>query len=309
MDDERMEALGRTQHGLVARRQLRELGLTEAAIRHRIRSGRLRRVEEGVYRLSGAVNTPQLRAMAAVLGAGPEALVSQRSAAALLDMRGYEIDPVLVSVPRMRRRRAGGRVVQSLALPAHHRRLVDGIPCTSIARTIFDLCGSVHPRKAERTLDTELARRRVTQPALWRVLDDLAVQGRAGVVLLRSLLMERGPRHVPPESELESRFCELVMHQGLPAPDRQVELGDADTWIGRVDFVWRHDRLVVEVDGAAFHDGLVDQRADAERDARLTADGWTVLRFRWTDVVDAPRTTAATIRQHLDPFRWRIPSL
>jgi len=166
----------------------------------------------------------------------------------------------------------------------------------------------VHPKRAERALDTELARRRVTRPALWRVLDDLAVQGRTGVVLLRNLLMERGPRHVAPESELEDRFIELVVGRGLPAPDRQVDLGNVDQWIGRVDFVWRSARLVVEVDGAAFHDGLVDQRADAERDARLTADGWTVLRYRWADVVTTPQPVVAELREHLDSFRCRIPS-
>src|SRR3954468_25052053 len=181
MVDGRMDALVGTQHGAASRAQLHDLGLTVSAIRHRLRAGRLHEVEDGVYRLGGAVVTPKMRAMAAVLGGGPQAVLSHGSAAGLLGIPGFSIEPIVITVPRKRRRRGGGNLEQSLALFPHHCRVVDGIPCTSIARTIFDLCGdrTVHPKKAERTLDTELARRRVTQPALWRVLDDLAVQGRA----------------------------------------------------------------------------------------------------------------------------------
>ncbi len=314
MVDGRMEALAAAQHGLVSSTtQARAAGLTESAIRHRRRSGRWLDVRPGVYRLAGAIQTPMLRAMAAVLHAGPDAMLSHTSAAGLLGLPGFGIDPVTISIPRSRRSIDGVRVEQSLALPSHHRRVVDGIPCTSVARTVFDLCGDVHAQRAERALDHALARRRVTIPALWRVLDDLAVQGRAGTVLLRTLLTERGGRYVPPESELEARFIELVTSSALPAPERQLDLGDSDAWIGRVDFVWPDARLVVEVDGAAFHDGLADRRRDEVRDARLSVTGWTVLRFRWVDVVHDPERVAAELRagleRHHRSFRGAEPSL
>jgi very-short-patch-repair endonuclease len=311
MIDERMDALARRQHGMVSRVQLHQLGMTESAIRHRRRAGRLFEVEEGVYRLSGALESPRRNAMAAVLGAGADALLSHTSAAALVGTPGFAIEPVTITVPRTRRRRSARRVEQSLALPAHHRRVIDGIPCTSVARTIFDLCGDIDARRAERALDNVLARKWVTVPALWRVLDDLAVQGRAGVVLLRALLTERGGRYVPPESELEARFLDLIREHDLSVPTRQVDLGNSDEWLGRVDFAWRQARLVVEVDGSAFHDGLVDRRADRARDARLTAEGWTVLRFRWADVVDSSAPLARKLRDHLDDdsFRCANPPL
>lgn len=242
--------------------------------------------------------------MAAVLGTGSGATLSHTSAAALLDLPGFTIDPLVVSIPRTRRLLDGVRIEQSLALPERHRRVVDGIPCTSVARTLFDLCGDIRPRRAERALDTALSRRRVTIPALWRVLIDLAVQGRKGTVLMRALLTERGGDYVPPASELEARFIELAKAQGLPVPRRQVDLGDSDSWIGRVDFVFQDAKIVVEVDSAEFHDGLLDRRSDAERDRRLKADGWTVLRFRWRDVTDRPADVARSLR-----FRGAIASL
>jgi hypothetical protein len=243
--------------------------------------------------------------MAAVLSGGEGALLSHSSAAALC-LPGFALRPFTVSVERNgRRTQTDIRFEQSLTLLPHHRRTVDAIPCTSVARTIFDLCGDrrIHPERSARALDTALSRRLVTMPALWRVLDELAERGRRGTVWMRALLTQRGGRYVPPESELEARFIALVERYGLPRPVRQVDLGDSDQWIGRVDFVWRAARLVVEVDGAEAHDGYLDRQRDAERDARLTASGWTVLRFRWADVVGSPAEVAATLR-----FRCRNAS-
>lgn len=302
MADPRMEALAATQHGLITRAQAMELGLSGKAIEHRLRRAHWHRVARGVYRLAGAIETARVRAMAAVLAAGEGAVLSHGSAAALHGLPGFDLEPLTVSIPRKRRSLSGVRLKQSLALPAHHGRMVDGIRCTSVARTLFDLCGDVHPGRAARALDTAAARRLVTLQALWRVLDDLAEHGRAGTAWLRTLLMERGGRYMPPESELEVRFVQLVRAHSLSLPEGQVDLGDADKWIGRVDFVWRKDRLVVEVDGAAFHDGLLDRRRDIERDARLTAAGWTVLRFRWDDVVNHPSAVATSIRGALNPL-------
>lgn len=254
-------------------------------------------MSRGVFRFAGAVDTPHQRALAAVLAAGEESVLSHPSAAALHGLPGFSIEPLTLSVRRNGRRSLGGvRIEESLALPDHHRGMVDGIRCTTVARTLFDLCGDVHALRAERALDTALARKLVTLPALWRVLVDLAEHGRAGTVLFRTLLEERRDDYVPPESELEARLIDLAKRYGLPEPERQVDLGDPDGWIGRVDFLFRAARLVVEVDGAAFHDGLLDRRRDGERDQRLSAAGWTVLRFGWDDVVNRPRAIAHAIR-------------
>lgn len=242
--------------------------------------------------------------MTAVLAAGEGAALSHTSASALVGLPGFMIDPVTISILRGRREIKGVRVEQSLALPGHHLTVVDGIPCTTVARTLFDLCGDVTARRAERALDTALAKKLVKLPELWRVLDELGEHGRAGTVLFRTLLTEREPDYVPPESELEARFIELTKRHGLATPEKQVDLGDDDGWIGRVDFLFRGARIVVEVDGAEFHDGLVDQRSDEERDARLEAAGWFVLRLKWNDVVDRGAAVARAIR-----VRGELPSL
>jgi Protein of unknown function (DUF559) len=301
MDDRRMEALATTQHGLITRAQAIGCGFSDKGIEHRLQSGRWCLLVRGLYRFPGAIDTSRQRAMAAVLASGDGSALSHGSASALRGLPGFSIEPIVVSVARHGRRDlAGVRLEQSLALPPHHVQIVDGIPCTTVARTLFDLCGDVHVLRAERALDTALARKLVTLPALWRVLDELAEHGRAGTVLMRTLLTEREPDYVPPESELEARFVELVSKHGLATPERQVDLGDDAGWIGRVDFLFRGARLVVEVDGAEFHDGLIDQRSDEARDARLQSAGWFVLRFRWDDVVNRPAAVAHSIRFRSD---------
>ncbi len=297
MLDRRTEALAATQHGLITRGQALQLGLSRSAIQHRRSRGRWHVVIPGVYRVAGALDTPRLRALAAVLASGESAVISHRSAAALHELPGFSLEPLTVSVRRDGRRALAGVIQeQSLELRRDHCGVVDGIPCTTVARTIFDLCGALGARRAERALDTALARKLVTLPALWRVLDELAEHGRAGTVLMRSLLTEREPEYVPPESELEALLITLLERHGLASPERQVDLGDDDGWIGRVDFLFRGARLVVEVDGAEFHDGLLDRRHDTERDARLVAAGWTVLRFRWGDIINRPAAVAHAIR-------------
>lgn len=304
MIDERMEALASRQHGLISHEQAVTLGFSESAIRHRRSNGRLSMMRPRVYRLAGAIETASMRANGAVLAAGDGAVLSHTSAAAIAGLPGFTIDPVVITMPRRWPRPLDGvRVEQSLALPGHHVHVAGGIPCTTMARTLFDLCGDVHAARAERALDTALSRKLVTRASLCRVLDDLAQHGRAGTVLFRTLLEERTEDYVPPESELEARLIEVVRRFGLPVPERQVDLGDDVGWIGRVDFVFRGARLVVEVDGAEFHDGVLDRRRDADRDARLAAAGWFVLRFRWDDVVNRPAAVARSIR-----FRCAIAS-
>jgi very-short-patch-repair endonuclease len=296
--DTDVEAIAARQHGLFTHRQARAAGASEDATRHRCRTGRWIRHRRGVYRLLGAPVTPRLELLAAVLGA-PGSVASHTSAASLLGLPGFSVLPAHISIRSAPRSRLATIVHASWALPPQHLRAVDAIRCTSVARTLFDLCGLVSPGRAERALDTALARSMTTIPALQRVLEDLARRGRGGTAIFREMLAARGAGYIAPESELEQRFVALAREHDLPEPVRQIDLGDADGWIGRVDFAFPSGRLVVEVDGRLAHSSLLDRRADTERDHRLTAAGWTVRRFSWADVTGSPAAVAAEVRRAL----------
>ena len=101
-----------------------------------------------------------------------------------------------------------------------------------------------------------------------------------------------------PYAELERRFVTLCDRYGLGRPRRQVDLGDSDQWIGRVDFLFGLGSIV-EVDGSEHHTSFLNRVADADRDDRFGRSGRTVLRFSWFDVTRRPAAVAAAIRAHL----------
>jgi len=101
---------------------------------------------------------------------------------------------------------------------------------------------------------------------------------------MRALLRERVGDYIAPESGLEARALELIQAAGLPEPVRQLDVGDADGWVGRVDLAYPDRRMVIEVDSVLHHSTLVDRRTDEVRDRRLRAAGWMVVRITEHDL-------------------------
>lgn len=135
----------------------------------------------------------------------------------------------------------------------------------------------------------------------------LAVNRRRGAPQLRSILRswhrddpasERVAALPDLRSELEARLLSLITAEGLPAPEcnRLVEV-DGDRLI--VDFLWPERRLVVETDGARFHDNPVAFERDRLRDRALQLGGYRVLHFTYRQVEDEPTDVVAGIRKLL----------
>ncbi|MCJ7672410.1 MAG: endonuclease domain-containing protein [Acidimicrobiia bacterium] len=259
-------------------------------------SRRLLALVPGVFLVAGAPWTWHAAILAATLAAGPDACASHRAAAAVFGFPGFARRELEIVVPRGQRPRVPGVTVHHVGeLPDHHQRVVEEIPTTSVARTIFDLCGCVHPGRAERALDDCLARRLVTIPACWRIVYDLAEHGRPGTALTRTLLQARGHGYVAPASELERKMLRLLRDAGLPAPSREIDVGDADGWVGRVDLVYRDAKILIEVDSRLHHTALDDYERDRARDNRLVASGWRVLRFTADQIIRHPNEVARTV--------------
>jgi hypothetical protein len=257
---------------------------------------------EGAYRLRGAPQTWEQRVMALTLAAGPSAAASHRSAAALLGIPGFARSGAPeVTTPRRHRHRDPSAIVHRWRpFPDHHLTVVDGIVTTRAARTLVDLAGVVHPKRTERAVDNCLAAGMVTLDTLHTTFSDLAGRGRKGVAAMRGILSEREADYVAPGSELEALFNDLLRSAGLPAPVRQLDVGDGQEWIGRVDFAYPRIGLLIELDGRRHHSALLDQEADAARDRRLVAGGWRhVVRFSWFDVVHRPAEVLGRLRRLL----------
>jgi predicted transcriptional regulator of viral defense system len=298
--DRLIEGLAVTQHGLFTHDDLRRLGATRGVTRQRLARGRWREIRPRVYVLLGAPDGWPTDIHAAVLAAGPDAFASHWSAAALHGIAGFSPDRLEITVRRGRTPEMPDVTVhQTRTLPDAHVKQVDGVAVTTVARTLFDLAGTVHPLRTARALDTCLNRDVVTPAAVWDVVGDLARRGRAGSALMRELLLARDEGEVAPASALEALLLKVLTDSGLPLPAREVDVGDADGWVGRVDFVYRDAKLVIEADSRLHHSSLTDFESDRTRDNRLMAAGWRVLRITWAMLVERPRQVAELVRTAL----------
>jgi very-short-patch-repair endonuclease len=264
--------LVRRQHGVVSRRQLRDLGATSKWIEHRLTRGRLHRTQfRGVY----AVGRPQLtqegKWMAAILACGPDAYLSHLSAARLWRLLPKAPrDPIHVLLhAAVIRRSAGIQVHRTRALAAADVTERQGIPVTTATRTLIDLATTLAPNALEAAIN-EACILELTDPDSLRAELDRR-KGQRGVPALRALLDKHTFRLT--ETELERRFLRLVSRAGLPLPETQVQLS------GRVDFHWPDLNLVVETDGWRFHRTPAQQATDNRRLHDHLRAGRTAVRF------------------------------
>jgi uncharacterized protein DUF559/putative AbiEi antitoxin of type IV toxin-antitoxin system len=268
-------ALADAQYGVVARRQLVAVGLSEAAITRRIQGGRLRPLHRGVFAFGHQALRVEGRWMAAVLACGDRAVLSHASAAAAWDLAPGS-GSVHVTVPGDggRMRRAGVRVHRSRTLTPAQTTVHRGIPITTRERTIIDLAETLKGRRLEHLLNR--AERHLD-------FDELR---RARSSSLQAVLSSYSAPTT--RSELEEAFLRLCDDYGVPRPETNVRIEGIE-----VDFVWQDVRLIVEVDGYAHHRSPSAFERDRERDAILATTGWRVLRFTYAQVTHRPAWVAA----------------
>src|SRR5438874_911801 len=142
--------LAEVQHGVVSRDHLLRAGMTRDAIKHRRRRGRLQRLYRGVFAVGHTNLTADGWRMAAVLAAGPGAVLSHRGAGAHWQIWRSEF--IEVTLVRRRRQFQGVRV-HELPLPADEVTIERGVPVTTVPRTLFDLAAVLPRRHVERAIN------------------------------------------------------------------------------------------------------------------------------------------------------------
>ena len=289
-------AVAAGRHGVMTTAELASFGLGKAAVARRAREGRLFRVHRGVYAIGRPDLSPPGRRLAAVLACGSGAVLSHRSAAAqhgLLADGGTRTD---VSRPAPAGRpQSGIRIHSSTTLTASDLATVDGIPCTSVARTLVDLGDSEPPRTVERAVDQAEVLRVFDLEAISEALERAGPRRGRGV--LKAILAELGQPTLT-DRELEELMLELIRTAGLHQPEVNAWI-TGDGWAYKADFLWRTERLVVETDGRAFHSSRRAFEHDRLRDQRLILAGYTVVRFTWRQLVREPERVQRVVRNLL----------
>jgi very-short-patch-repair endonuclease len=297
---ETMRRMAEQQHGLFSRGQALTHGMNSNQIGGHLRRGTLDRVARTVYRVPGSVPTWEQQLLAAVWAAGAGAAASRQSAAALWRIPGFRPGPLEVTQLRGPSSRYPARGLHdSRFLPSHHIRLVQSIPTTCPERTLLDLCGCVHPGRSERALDNALAMELTTVQRIGLMLAETGARGRPGTALLRRILSLRCDDYVPPESELEALVLAVLEGGGLPQPERQTTVGGTTAPAGRVDYLYRPVRLVIEADSRRYHSSWLDVQGDHRRDLLLMAAGYSIVRVNWHQLIGEPELFLSAVRAFL----------
>lgn len=289
----------RAAGGLTATRVLVAHGADPDEIVRLCRSGRLRRLRRGVVAAPDAQADPfVLGCRAALVGLPEGTRVSHLAAARLwrlpVDGLGPPADVVHLTLDgdAGRFRRTGCRLHDG---PADEPVLIAGVPTTTLARTVVD-CATMLPFvDAVVVADAALHADPPVEGGLAAAL--LAVSGARGSARAARVVRFADGRA---ESPLESRARVLWHRHGLPAPDLQAVVRDGrGRFVARVDFLWRAQRLVVEVDGMAKYAEAGWHDRESRRQDALEELGYRVRRFSWAAIVHDGARAAAVVERAL----------
>jgi hypothetical protein len=270
--------LAQRQWGVLARAQLLSLGVSTAVVDAWVQRGRLHRVHQGVYALGHSALRAEGQRLAAVLACGPGAVLSHRTAAAHWGLLRTDQTRIDVTAPRGRHGAPGIRLHRSRSLDAHDTTCHEGIPITTVSRTLLDLASTARPSELDRAL---------AQAERLRLYDHRAIHatiaranGHRGTHVLAQATT-RTPKWT--RNEWEAEFVKLLREAGMPAPQTNEAFHAPDHGHCEPDYHWPAHRVIVELDGFETHGTRSAFRNDRTKDAALTAHGYRVLRFTRDD--------------------------
>jgi very-short-patch-repair endonuclease len=285
------------QQGVVTRDQLRALGMSDRGISDAMARGWLSAVFHGVYSVGHRYLTEHGRLLAATLACGEGTVVSHGAAAWLYGLSGWRPEAVDVIAPVEAGRKIPG--VKRRFVPVPEGREVwrrSGVPVTSPARTIVDCAGS-DPKGVARMVEQASVLSLLDVAAIDRILDGPRRRG------TKHLLRVLGPwrRYRPGikiRSRMEAKLLPLLSEAALPVPETNARVRVAGR-VYEVDFLWRAEKVVVETDGARFHDNPTAGSRDSDRNQVLASAGYAIPRLGWEDLRDQPDAAMAELTRLL----------
>jgi very-short-patch-repair endonuclease len=277
----RVAQLASRQTGRVSWRQLRSLDVGEATISDWCRAGYLHPELPRVYAVGHPGRTTASDLTAALLYAGPGAMLSHATAIWWHELLNYPPRQIIVSTPRRIRSRDN--------IVVHGRRDLkrvwhNGLPATTPTQAIIDFATTRNPDLL----------RLVLANADYHDALDVDTLARDGCAALRKALAIHQPALARARSDLEILLITFCESQRLPIPETNVY---REGWL--VDAVWSEERVVVEVDGVKGHRTRAQLERDHQRDLELRAKGYVVLRYTERQLIEEPAAVAADIRRFL----------
>jgi predicted transcriptional regulator of viral defense system len=279
----RVRMVAERQAGRVSAFQLTALGIESVVVVRWVADGYLQPVLPRVYAVGHRAPSVEADLWAAVLYAGPGAMLSHATALwwhGLLDHRPW---PLQVTTPRRCRSLDGIRVY---ARRAHPRITENGLPTTSLEQALLDFAASAPIERIRYALANADFHKVLDIPAL----QVIAGRGRSGSTRLRKALTRHEPKLARTRSPLERTFVLLCERAGIPLPEVNVHVEGV-----LVDAVWRDRRLVVELDGRDNHSSWAQIQEDRTKEMRLRAADYIVIRYGTRQVEEELDLVAADL--------------
>jgi hypothetical protein len=280
-----IRGLADRQWGRVGTAQLTALGIDRRVVARLTDGGYLRLVHPRVYAVGHRAPSVEADLTAAVLYAGPGAMLSHATALYWRGLIDSPPRPIHVSTPRRCRSLRGIRV--------HGRRACErvwhkGLPTTTVDQALLDYAAVAPLARVRHAL---------ANADYHHVLDITALQVIAGTggARLRMALTRHEPKLARTRSPLERIFLPFCECADIPLPD------DVNVWIEGVlvDAVWREQRVVVELDGENNHSSWAQIQRDRSNELRLRAARYDVRRYGWVQLDDEPALVESDLMQAL----------
>lgn len=207
--------------------------------------------------------------------------------------------PAHITIPRPTRRPHHRRLVLHTArLPDPDVVEIDGLPVTSVARTLVDLCRLLPRTPAVWAVEQALRRSLVTVDEL--VASSFRLDRTPGIVQARERLVSADPRS---ESPLETAARLRLSDAGIPPSDLQIPVALDGGSMAYLDMGYQRERIGIELDGREVHEAPAAVFRDRRRQNAVVAEGWQLLRFTWFDVVHDADRFVAEVRRNLKARR------
>jgi len=297
-----MEALldlASRQYSVFTRAQAHALGFSDRMLQRRVGAGMFEQVATHVYRVRGTPDSWHHRLMAACLAGGPECVASHRAAAALHGFDGFRPEILEVTVPRHVRYRATRGIIvhQSKDLAAQDVTEIQGIPATTVARTLIDIGAVTYLDRVEEAFDGAERDQLASRALVVQRHREIRRQGRNGVGPM-AVILERRPAVVP-HSPLERRFLRLLERSGLPLPVCQHPVRLRSGRVVYLDCAYVDLTLGYELDGHGSHATRAQRAADNRRASALADLGWDIRRFTYEQVMRDATNVVREVRATL----------
>lgn len=289
--DAAVAALAGSQRTIVGHEQLISLGCSRRVIAHWVSRGRLRAEFHGVYSVVDGELPPLAREQAALIAMGEHCFLSHHTAAAIWGLRrALPVEVEVSVVGRSCASRKGIRVHRIRTIDRREVQPHEGLWVSTPARAILEIAATLPLSEVARAIDAGLASKVLTPGGVAAVL--ARHRGRRGAGRLAAVLAGGGTAIT--RSEAERRFRKLIRDAGLPQPEVNQPFG---RW--ELDFIWRQEGLVVEIDGYQFHRGPASFNSNHEKDLAVRQAGLDLLRFTRDHVFKRSAMVVATVAGEL----------